>query len=220
MERTGNGFGGYPLAFYPELIEWKIKSRNESNTGDLNSTLNFSIIIDCACLIELALNSIINELLINSNLSEDEVKNRLLEMLMEKHEKGQFNDYITIYEILIGKSPKKIVDEELWKSIKILFQYRNKLVHGNSMEFFEVKDKGNTRLEAFDSYKNIFAFIKEKKLAKINLSTEINEIMATDQIIDYFYNCSIAFIKELVNNIPEHTKMFIETILPYAFEEN
>lgn len=212
-EETG-GAEIHPFAFYPEIIQWKLHQKENIEIDHLKLSIAISIIIDCACLVEGVLNTINKELIKDSGVKYGTLSQRLLELLEQRFEKGQFTDYINVYNTLIGKDVRELMGNELWKTIRILFTFRNNLVHGNVIEISEYKSKRGIRNEVYNNYKSIFDYIKEKKLVD-QFKEDPDYLLFNDSILIHFYKSSIDFIKVLVLHVPKRSKEYVNEMTSF-----
>ena len=202
---------------YPQFIEWKLNHRNE-NSGELRRPINISIIIDCTTLIEGFLVSILQELFYKKRTYRDKLKSRLLDNLEAKLNNAQWTEYIRIFELIIGKSVKTYIGNENWKSISVLFSFRNQLTHGANIEFqFGKKNsKGISTFKVPGKYQTIFSYGDEKKLIEIDLITEDIDILS-NKFIDHFYSQTKEFILLITEMISKEDKEFISHLVKEAF---
>ena len=127
-------------------------------------------------------------------------------MLEEKSEKAQFLESISIYSIIVGREIKDLLGNELWKSIKMLFTFRNKLVHGKIIQIFNSEsDKG---MEVLNSYKIIYDYLIEKKLIDRH-NGDYENLLFQDNILKHFYESSLNFIKKVSENVPNSARDYV-----------
>ncbi|WP_161890426.1 hypothetical protein [Pontibacter russatus] len=208
------GIDVHPFAFYPEMIQWKLQQKNNVTIEHLHKSLAISIIIDCACLIEGVLNIINKELLQDARHSKNSLQHRLLTLLEQRLEKGQFSEYTNIYSTLVGREIKVLVGNESWKSIVTLFSFRNNLVHGNVIEITEHKSNRGVRVEVFNTYKRIYEYLLEKKLIDV-YTLEPENLLFNESILSFFYESTIGFIRVLVKNAPKRSQDYIREMTTF-----
>jgi len=207
MGNPGDGADVHPFSFYPELIEWKLKQKSKVKSIDLRISISISIIIDCACLAEGVLNTINKEIISVPLDDPNFLGYRLEQMLEEKSEKGQFSENLDIYHLVIGTNSNDLFGNELWKSIKMLSTFRNKLVHGKIIEIFNNENDG--AMEVFWSYKIVYAYLLEKKLLDDRFSEDYENFLFQDKVLEHFYKSTLNFIRVIAENVPDSAKDYV-----------
>lgn len=206
----------HPSSFYPELIEWKLNQLDEMNDSeDIYNSLSISIIIDCACLAEGVINTISKELLRVSTGEDDSIQSRLVAMIEEKAERASFNESINTLIVLLDKRRDEIFSNELWKAIKMMFTFRNKLVHGKIIEILD-SEKDNGR-EVYGSYKGIYEYLLEKKLLD-RFNNNYENFLFQKKVLEYFYLLTMQFIKDLSVEVPGSVKDYVYEMIVVMYE--
>ena len=190
---------------YPIMIKWKITKRNELDKikkGTIIDGINSSIIVDCTCLIEGILDYIMRERIDGYEFKDGDYNFRINENILDRLDNSQFNQYVSIYQLIFGQEIKNVVGNDIWKGIKSLFSFRNLIVHGNRilLDFYTSKDK--FKVEAWGKYKPIYDYLIEKKITNRyveNTSVEI-EIFES-KVADHYFNLTMQFVELLALEI-------------------
>lgn len=193
--------------YYPSLIKWKIEQRNKVDKIEkdyLISTINASLIIEMATFWEGIVNEMQTEIFFDRLGQKDKFHESLNEYFDEKLSKATWATYIKVFDLLLGESLTNRIENENWKAINILFNFRNMLVHGKEIQIDYFEDGGKIGVESPNGFKKTFEYLKEKKLLNVSLSPRLNSVdMLNSDVVDFLYNHLIKFIENLFDLFPD-----------------
>lgn len=217
----------YNWHFYPRMIDWKIKNRDQITLdNELKNTINVSILIDLTVYLEGFISKILMTAIEKRKSNENEFSNRITKHLIEKISDSTWSKYKENFETVLGIKLSDITKDENFRSINLLFDFRNILVHANDLTInYFYNEKGK---EDYDSsipnFNKIIKFLKEKKLINWDFSkftdTDNFNYLIKDNIINFFHHESIEFLKSILNNLPEKERSDFQFHFPEYFEKN
>lgn len=204
------------------LIHWQSQQRfsPECNSLDISSSLNISIIVSCCSIVEGYLFTTIKDhIYIVDTKTNPKVVIRGIQMIPLEDKKyefikrilndftdqllqGKWSNYVKLFEVLTGENIKKIVPPIYNEAIKMLFQLRNQLVHGNEIEFEEIMDKDSGKMiyKPSGKYKEVVDYLSKQK-PKLDLLKRNRIDLLSNCVANYFYTKMVDFIKELNGKI-------------------
>jgi len=194
----------YAWWYFPELIDFHRESRKQNS---LFHIMNISILINSAIVIEGFLCELIKHH-IGEYTETKNLKTRLHKELNDKLDKSSWNDLKYFYLLSIGKDLHLSTTNENWKSINILFMFRNMLTHSKPVKFKGEVIDNELKVTHFGSYENIYKFLLEKKLTnKIDIVKSMNTELINSQIADYFWNETHFFLNNVINSDEQFKKV-------------
>ncbi len=218
-EHPVEGVDIYPFAFYPEMIRWKIEKIKEIDDKNIKRSIIISLIIDCACLVEGMLNMINREVLLLIHFKYGSLEHRLTSELEQRVENGSFTEQIYIFETLTDNKILDIVNNELWKSIKSLFTFRNNLAHGNVITIWGIETQEGNKKVASGKYKKIYDYFIENKLID-PFGKDFENFFFSVKSSQYFFKSAMKFIWALSKNVPSNSKEQINVMTDFLFQKN
>lgn len=147
----------------PKFIDW-LKNQRKFNPNETFG-INLTIILQSATLIE----GYLYELLsgeCEGPLYNKSMEDRLLIDLNNRLSKASWLNYQELFLLIIGKKLSDFIDKESWKAINILFQLRNLLTHGKSVEL-KFYSRSQKEPEIKGKYKTIYEYYKEVKIIDV-----------------------------------------------------
>jgi hypothetical protein len=203
-----------------------------SQKNELKQTicgLNYSIILNSACLIEGILDNFLKVTtkikFLSIEKSRSKFEEKLFEDFINRISISTWSKYNSIFEIVMNKKLSDFFNEAnkaLWKDVEFLFKFRNLLAHGESIEM----NYGDQSPEVVYHEKAdvIEQFLKSRDLADKQLEEGdlFLEYFLTDKIADYFFEKTKEFIFELSDNIQMEQNPILnkERILKAFYFEN
>ncbi|KAB2843042.1 MAG: hypothetical protein F9K45_06470 [Melioribacteraceae bacterium] len=100
------------------------------------------------------------------------------------------------------------VDNELWKTIQFLFDYRNEIVHGKPFISERIESEEGYIIKYEGRLSSVFDFLKEKKV----VSKESQGILTTN-IADFFWISTKIFIVEIANKLKNEKNELVSLML-------
>ena len=203
-ENTLESNSYYNLPSFIERLK-KLRGVNE------DSNLNFTLILLSTTIIESVLHDLL-DLTIGKSFNQETINGRIAEDISLKINKATWSDFNSLSKIVLAKSINDCVDNELWKSIQILYDYRNHIMHGKSF-VIEKKIKGDkTYYEYKGKMKKVFDFLMEKKV----LDSKKPGVLTT-KIADFFWDKTKEFVlavsKELRNDDNEIVFLMLSDVI-------
>lgn len=187
----------YAWWFFPELIEYHQKIRQKSS---IEKSINISIIINCAIVIEGFLYELTKQI-IGVKIPDGTLEDRLHDELNRRLDKSSWNELVHLYKISTNSNLNELTDNENWKSITILFLFRNMLTHSKPVKFFINVIDGTPKMKHFEKYEIIYNFLIEKKLTKeVDFIKSMNTELINSAVADFFWKESKIFIKNIINS--------------------
>src|SRR6476646_4062117 len=113
----------------PDFMEWLKTLQTSTHSYGANLTM----ILHSTTLIEGFLFDLL-ETEIGLPIQTKKLSDRLLVDLNKKLEKAAWLNYIDIFELVTTKKLSSLTDNQTWKGINMLFQLRNMLTHGKTIE--------------------------------------------------------------------------------------
>lgn len=129
--------------------------------------------------------------------------------LTKKISNSTWEELKSYLDLIIEKDKlKSFVQGETWKTIQILFSFRNKLVHGQMMRVTKTISRNEETKaievkyhESTGQYKKIFEYLmNEKKVAKKDKINEVPFEFLTKDVLKFFLKAYEDFIDFFVNN--------------------
>lgn len=193
--------------YYPTLIKWKIAQRDLLDPTEkdfLISTINSSILIDLTTFSEGIIYEIQSTVFFDRYDSNDEFQFRTFKYFDDKLNNSTWSNYIETFELILGEKLSTKIESELWKSISMLFNFRNSLVHGKEIEIHYYEENGKLFAESPKKLKNVFQYLKEKKLIDLTFYPNLNSVdLLNNLVVDHFFETTLEFIKKLFEILPE-----------------
>ena len=199
---------------YYAFIEWQVQKRkeNDKEVQAIHPSLNISIIASCCAVIEGFLFTIIKDYLF-LNISMDKTKkspeevSNIMEEKIAQLESATFDKYKNLFSEITGIKISEMVNPITFAAINIMFQFRNKLLHGNEIEVHYHKNSDMTlnNVNIFGNYKNIIKYGIEKKIIVLDFKNDTFDIL-TNEFVDHFFCHTTKFICEVYDYIPERFK--------------
>lgn len=193
--------------YYPTLIKWKISQRDLLDPFEkdfLISTINSSILIDLTTFAEGIMYEIQSTVFFDRYNSSDDFQYRTFKYFDDKLNNSTWSNYMETFELILGEKLSTKIEVELWKSVSMLFNFRNSLVHGKEIRIHYYKENNKLHAESPDKLKNVFQYLKEKKLIDLSFSPDLNSVnLLNNAIVDHFFKTTIDFIEKLFVILPE-----------------
>ena len=125
-------------------------------------------------------------------------EDRLLIDLRKRLENASWAQYVELFELITGKKLNAHTQNETWKAIIVLFQMRNMLTHGKTIELKFYRDNPNDA-KLTTKYSNVLTYLKEvgiidTKDPKFN-PRRIS--LVTDATSDFFHKMTVQFISDI-----------------------
>lgn len=183
--------------YLPSLIEFLQKSRLEN--PDQEYSMNISIILHSATILEGFLNELLSEY-IGESINDKTWKHRLNHELNSRIEKSSWGDLQYLYKLIFGKDLSSNTDNDTWKGINSLFDFRNMLTHGKIIRLNVYKENGARKAKLTGKYEKVYNFLSnEKKLIeKVNLEMEYPSIdLVTNKAADYYWRTTFQFLTQV-----------------------
>jgi hypothetical protein len=179
----------------PETIDFFIKSRSilhPLKSLRLVRGINTAIILNSTCIIEGFLNDVIDDIIGNEFFRKkvDDLYGRLLNDCDEKRSRANKTDFFDLFELLYGAKISSLIDNELNKTINLLFIFRNSLIHGKGIEKKVMLE--STEYDLNNEYKRVFDYLLEKKLIQ-NPGVYSSDLL-TNEIVEHFYIATKQFV--------------------------
>lgn len=194
----------------PQFIEYLMEIRDTDHA----SNINFTIIILSTSLIESVIDDLC-ALTLEDNFDLATHEGRILQELSESINKANWTGYQRLVKLIFNKGLNEVVNNELWKDICILFDYRNDLVHGNPITVNTFRKNDELVIEYEGRQKKVYNHFIKKGL--INL--EAPGIL-TNTIVDYLWKCTKAFATEASLKLKNDKNIIVSLMLSDAFGEN
>lgn len=197
----------FPLwLYYPSLINWKISQRDlvDVETKDyLVYTINASILIDLATLIEGISYEMQSTIFFQRLDNKDKFQWNIFKHFDNKLNNSTWANYVEFFDLLIGEKLVGKIDNEKWKAISVLFNFRNSLVHGKEIEILYKDINNDPSVEAYVRHKKVFEYLKEKRLVDLTFKPHLNSVnLLNNNVIDHFFKSTIDFIENLFSVLP------------------
>jgi hypothetical protein len=180
----------------PTFISWLLKQRKRNIRQAYG--INLTVILHSACIIEGFLYELMSSEC-GTPVYKKSIDDRLLIDLNQRLDNASWQLYQDLFKIVIGKKISDFTTHENWKAVIILFQLRNLLTHGKTIE---LKFYNKERVEPVLSgkYSTLYTYYKEIKLIDIKSDDFIPGAVdfVTSESADYFYN-ETKFLLEQLN---------------------
>lgn len=209
----------YNWHYYPQMIKWKIENRNLlENKSELRNTINLSILIDLTTFLEGFLTKVLNVVIDKRQDENNLFSKKIIEHYREKVSELTWSKYNEYTDLILGKKISQITSNETYKAINILFIFRNLIIHANDLQIHYYKIENKDDYYSDSKFNNVISFFKEKKLAEWNLTKLLDNNgivnLISDNIVEFFYENSINFIKDLIKALQEDEKKDFEFHFP------
>lgn len=186
----------------PPLIEFLRNLRK--NKTKLITSINISIILHSATIIEGLISQLLNDDLVFIGDSPT-LKGRLENEFSQRIERSSWKELQHLYKLMFGNDLSVETENEIWKGVESLFTLRNMLVHSNQMKitFYKENKTKNEKIRISGKYKKIYNFLaNEKKIInKISsVSTSPKLELITNKSADYYWENAIIFLKMILIN--------------------
>lgn len=129
------GHVNHSWRFIPKTISFLSKSSNEELRED-ETTLSILLLLSTwiESIIYTVLWEEIRYRLILSKRNGGSFESRMLLEVASKLEKATFSDFLELSEIILGKKLSSYAPPEDWRAIRVIFAFRNKVMHGKPMK--------------------------------------------------------------------------------------
>jgi hypothetical protein len=208
-----SGYDFYPFLDISQSIDWMLESRGKNKK--LDSSINYNVILQCCTFIEGSICQLLESIIEYRELTiEDDnskFKNYTLNILKEtklKIDESQWSNYPNIYESLLGYKLVSKIDNDLWKSIQILFNLRNAITHGNilTIEYDPIESSDECKIEVLGKYRKIYDYFSEKNLIKKDFAGFVD--LMNDDIADFYAIKTTNFINAIISSIESPSEKF------------
>ncbi|MBE0653670.1 MAG: hypothetical protein IH594_07715 [Bacteroidales bacterium] len=159
----------HPYFNLPGYVEELRSQRGEKE----DNNINFNIIILSTVLVESVLYDLLNETLENTKPIDD-LHSRFLIDTQRRLNKASWNDINNLAEIIFGKKLNECVENELWKTIKYLFIYRNIAAHGKPVVLANIEVEGEIIKQYISKYKLVHEHLIEKNIINKDKTAILN----------------------------------------------
>jgi len=178
----------------PNYINWLSKQRKRKVKI---SGINLTIILHSATLIEGFLYDVLEE---EIGFSEDQssLENRLYNELYMKLQAAAWTNYISLFELITNKKLLTLTDNETWKGITMMFQLRNMVTHGKSIEITIDKQKPKEHT-VNKKYTAVISYLNEIGIRSPDLPVPTTPLLS-DESADHFYKLTVKFIGDIHAN--------------------
>lgn len=205
--------------YLPSLVKFLRKSRLE-NFSEMYC-MNISIILHSATIIEGFMNELLSEF-IGESIRDETLNDRLNKELNQRIERSSWNDLQYLYKLIFGKELSTDTDNDTWKGINSLFDFRNMLTHGKIIRLSVFNDNGKRKIQLFGKYEKVYNFLaKEKKvIEKVYQKGDSASVnLITNESADYYWFTTLEFIEQIFM-LNRKIVPSIETSFEIAFEDN
>lgn len=184
----------------PQLIELHRKIRDSQNIHFEKKTLNISVIINCAIIIEGFLYELLKQP-ITYLPEEDTLDSRFMNEIFEKLDNSSWTEIKKHYKLIFNRILQKETSEVNWKNIQYLFQFRNMLTHSKPIKYIvKFIDNKPTPIH-IGKYELIYKFLIEKKLInEIDFPISMRTELVNSNVADFFWNETQEFLKNIARN--------------------
>jgi len=194
--------------YYPSMIKWKIQQRNlldKTKVAYLISTINASLIIEMATFWEGIVFEMQSEIFFDRfGQGADGFHESLNRYFDKKLSNATWTTYIEYFDLLIGGKLANKIENENWKAIQVMFNFRNMLVHGKEIEVQYYDDNGRLHADSPYGFNKTFQFLNEKKLLDLSFKPHMNTVdMLNESVVNFFYANVIQFIESLFDIFPD-----------------
>jgi len=194
----------------PSFIENLRKQRGENE----DSNINFTVILLSTTIIESVIHDLLNQT-IGDSFNLETINGRMYEELSIKVNKAPWTELNSFSKLILGKRLNDCVDSELWKSIQLLYDYRNHIMHGNSIAIEKSIINEQVHYTYTGKLKKVFDFLAEKKV----LDNEKPGIL-TSRIADYFWNETKEFVIKISKELSNVNNEIVFLMLNDAIKSN
>jgi len=208
----------------------RIRKNNLSlEPNDERMGINYSIILNSACLLESKLEGLLMKLVYhyrNAKIKDNSANfrsspdvnvffnNMIDDMRSRVSRTTGINNYLDMFELLIDNFELSVKAKELVEGIKVLFQFRNILAHGRMFVAETITDMPYPKYEEENiteifkgGYRQTDDYLAKKKIIdKSFFERGSIKDYFVDEVADFFYNLSLDFFSEIENSLPENLK--------------
>lgn len=181
----------------PNYINRIITLRNDKIIGDV---ANISIILHSAIILEGFMCDLLVEE-INIFSSKNTLIDRLEEDFKEKISRSTYKDFNNLYKLKFNSTIKDDLDDTgIYDSYDCLFEFRNKLIHSNSIIVVYDSDTKKSRINS--QYQKVYNHLLMNKLIepiKLDEGNNPSVDLINDMVADYFWKQTKGFIVKLTN---------------------
>lgn len=185
-----------------ESIRWQLSERGKLENSNLETPINTSLFINLTSLLENIITKIII-FKIGRDYLENELGKKLQKRFIVELQNEGWDKYLKKIEFLFDDKMNSLVGDEVNKSMRILFQIRNQIVHGNdtTLKFTNISD-----VEVQGKHKSIFGYLASKNLIE---DKQDSSAIIRNNVFDYFLNESKIFVRNICNHFEDIDKEFI-----------
>jgi hypothetical protein len=199
----------------PKYLEWLFKQRKNKNPI---YGINLSIILHSCTLIEGFIYDVLEEEIGTPQVKKfKKLEERLYNELCLKLQIATWTNYISLFELITNQKLSQLTDNETWKGISVLFQLRNMMTHGKSIEIVIHRESENS-VTLNNKYPSIISYLKEVGIKSPTLPVPTTPLISNESA-DHFYGLTKKFIQDLHQNylIPKNGEIWDSFAI--AFEE-
>ena len=217
---------------YPQTIRMLIENRISPKSGEERAEnycrlqgINATIILLSALTIEGFLTHCLTAMSCGSRFKpNDDFKSRLDYEFHQRATRATFNDFPSLFRIVLGKDPAELInDEKLIKGVRALISFRNGLAHSKPVVHFGLDHELQNHLGETDylteyemeaQYKPVHDYLMEAKL----IFFEDDKIF-TPEIAAHFYGLVEPYINALLKNLPKRGVADVKQHVKLAFRK-
>lgn len=189
-------------------IYWLDKLRKSTKEEDVITGINLSISILLCTYIESVLYELLSYIIHDRiNRTDDAAYKKLLKNTLTKLSKASWTQYLDIFEVILPKPVNNYTDNETWKGISLLFNLRNVMVHGKSLNSKLVLKNDKIEVEYIGIYEKAMIYFKEQKvLLPHQLSSSSHKILST-RATKHFIKITEKFVDKVSREVIHEQKI-------------
>jgi hypothetical protein len=189
----------YSWQYIPRIVYHLHLKRSETPDDiDIDQGRNISIILLLPIWIESVLHTVLDEYLqyhkLKNKNDKESVSKRLMNGLIVDLEKAQWRDYERLAEVILGKKLNKVIDDNTWEAITVLYKFRNSVAHGKPIK--GTHSSGISKLDGI--HDEILLHLVRKKIIKKNTLRPYSI-----NTVNYFIQETEKFTKALMNKLQD-----------------
>lgn len=200
----------------PGATKWQINNRNiidtvaNSDYFRIHQGINYSIILNSACIVEGILDYLSRHLILTkSSFNKDnlnEIDQEIINHFLEDIRLKTWSKYDAVIKLLVKSTLKKLIGKvspNLYVHLEHLFKYRNVLAHGQSIDmqliFSDLAKSQIKDIEFKNNFHELIEYLRKNKLAekKYKDNTLFTDVFFTNKVADHFFSISEEFALNL-----------------------
>ena len=203
----------------PRTICWLTQARDTAGTSldsETRAGINYSIILNAACLVEGTLESGLRALVEAVPHGDEPLHDALKKELMQRISRTTgIREYSVLVGLIVGVPACALTQvKPLWEAVTMLFDFRNVLAHGRAISSkltFPSLPDSRWHEDIVGNYANVREYLSKKQILPKAEPIDSEWLLLSDEIAHHFWEVAPSFISAVGDSLSEASKAVFKT---------